>query len=146
NWIRSAVATNMPYDQFVYELMTASGSTLENPAANYYRISREPKDVMENMTQVFLGTRFNCNQCHDHPFERWTQTQYYELSGFFASGGRKAGSGPDEEVIFSRATSPPVVHPGTGEAVRASCPFGDPEATDPPADPRLRLAKWLTSP
>ena len=70
NWIRRAIATNVAFDKFVYQLMTANGSTFENPAANYYRISREPKVVMENMTQVFIGTRFQCNQCHDHPFER----------------------------------------------------------------------------
>jgi hypothetical protein len=74
NWIRNSIATNQPYDQFVYQLMTASGSTYENPAANYYRIAREPREVMENMTQVFLGTRFQCNQCHDHPYERCTQS------------------------------------------------------------------------
>ena len=83
----------MPFDKFVYQLVTASGSTYENPAANYYRISREPKVVMENMTQVFIGTRFQCNQCHDHPFERWTQRQYYELSAYFAGVGRKPGAG-----------------------------------------------------
>jgi len=90
NWIRRAIATNMAFDKFAYQLMTANGSTFENPAANYYRISREPKVVMENMTQVFIGTRFQCNQCHDHPFERWTLGEYYELSAYFAGVGRKA--------------------------------------------------------
>ena len=74
--------------------MTASGRSLENPAANYYRIAREPNVVMENMTQVFLGTRFNCNRCHDHPFERWTQEQYYELSAYFSAVGRRPGRRP----------------------------------------------------
>ena len=76
NWIRQSVASNKPYNEFAKELLTSGGSAFENPAANYFRIAREPKLVMENMTQVFLGTRFNCNQCHDHPFERWTQRQY----------------------------------------------------------------------
>ncbi|MFM7163225.1 MAG: DUF1549 domain-containing protein, partial [Planctomycetaceae bacterium] len=64
NWIRNAIAQNRPYDSWVADLLTANGSTFQNPPANYYRISREPAAVMENFTQVFLGTRFNCNKCH----------------------------------------------------------------------------------
>lgn len=144
NWIRNAIATNKPYDEFVYELLTASGSTFENPAANYYRIAREPREVMENMTQVFLGTRFQCNQCHDHPFERWTQQQYYELSAFFSGVGREPGPVAGEEIIYS--TNPkPVVHPGTGQAVEAAFPFTH-EAVDASlSDGRERVAQWLTA-
>ena len=145
NWIRRAVATNMAFDKFVYQLMTANGSTFENPAANYYRISREPKVVMENMTQVFIGTRFQCNQCHDHPFERWTQRQYYELSAYFAGVGRKAGPVKGEEIIFSLATPTDIKHPSTGETIPAAFPFSsDLDKKNP--DPRVRLADWLTSP
>ena len=144
NWIRRAVATNMAFDKFVYQLMTANGSTFENPAANYYRISREPKVVMENMTQVFIGTRFQCNQCHDHPFERWTQRQYYELSAYFAGVGRKAGPVKGEEIIFSLATPTDIKHPSTGETIPAAFPFSsDLDKKNP--DPRVRLADWLTS-
>ena len=145
NWIRRAVATNMAFDKFVYQLMTANGSTFENPAANYYRISREPKVVMENMTQVFIGTRFQCNQCHDHPFERWTQRQYYELSAYFAGVGRKAGPVKGEEIIYSLATPTDITHPSTGEPIPAAFPFSsDLDKKNP--DPRGRLADWLTSP
>ncbi len=94
NWIRQSLAADKPYDQFVYDLMTASGHSLESPASNYYRIAREPSIVMENMTQVFLGIRFNCNKCHDHPFERWTQQQYYELSAYFSAVGRAPAPRP----------------------------------------------------
>jgi hypothetical protein len=149
NWIRNSIATNKPYNQFAYELMTASGSTLENPAANYFRIAREPKIVMENMTQVFIGTRFMCCQCHDHPFERWTQTNYYELSAFFSSVGRKAGSSVNEEIIYSLRTSQPVVHAGTGQVVAASFPFThegyNPDKTTSPSNQRDQLAGWLTA-
>src|SRR5262249_36452167 len=79
-WIQQAIATNMPYDQFVHTILTASGSTLENPPASYFKILREPQGAMENTTQLFLAVRFNCNKCHDHPFERWTQDQYYHLA------------------------------------------------------------------
>lgn len=145
NWIRNAIATNQPYDQFVAELMTANGNTFENPAANYYRISREPKLVMENMTQVFIGTRFMCAQCHDHPFERWTQAQYYELSAFFSGVGRKPGANAEEEVIFSQPGAQLVLHPKSGKPVEAAFPYKhagiDPQLTDL----REKLANWLVS-
>ena len=144
NWIRRAVATNMAFDKFVYQLMTANGSTFENPAANYYRISREPKVVMENMTQVFIGTRFQCNQCHDHPFERWTQRQYYELSAYFSGVGRKAGPVKGEEIIYSLATPTDIKHPSTGETIPAAFPFSS-DLDNKASDPRIRLATWLTS-
>jgi len=144
NWIRRAVATNMPFDKFVYQLVTASGSTYENPAANYYRISREPKVVMENMTQVFIGTRFQCNQCHDHPFERWTQRQYYELSAYFAGVGRKPGPVKGEEIIYSLTSPTDIKHPNTGETINAAFPFSS-DLDNKAFDPRIRLATWLTS-
>ncbi|MCA8988722.1 MAG: DUF1549 domain-containing protein, partial [Planctomycetaceae bacterium] len=87
NWIREQVAANRPYDEFVREIVTASGSNKTNPAASYYKILRTPEDTMENTTHLFLGVRFNCNKCHDHPFERWTQDQYYETAAYFAHVG-----------------------------------------------------------
>jgi hypothetical protein len=145
NWIRSAIATNKPYDRFVAELLTANGSTFENPAANYYRISREPSAVMENLTQVFLGTRFSCNKCHDHPFERWTQGQYYQLSAFFATVGRKPGSAPQEEIIFPTRIAQPVVNPRSNAAVSPKFPFVHAGAVDAHAELRQQLSQWLTS-
>ena len=145
NWIRNAIATNMPYDQFAAELMTANGSTFENPAANYYRISREPKLVMENMTQVFIGTRFMCNQCHDHPFEKWTQTQYYELSAFFSGVGRKPGATAEDEVIFSQPGAQPVMHPKSGKPIDAAFPYLHAGIDSKLTDPREKLANWLVS-
>ena len=149
NWIRNAVATNQPLDQFVTELLTASGDTLENPAANYYRIAREPDVVMENMTQVFLGTRFNCNKCHDHPFERWTQKQYYELAGYFAAVGYQKGTRADTEVVYALDAAKPVVFPQTNQPVAAKFPFEHPgltlDAATQTADPRVTLARWLTA-
>ncbi len=88
-WIKQAVASNMPYDELVHTVLTGSGSTIENPPAAYFKILRTPEETMENTTQLFLGVRFNCNHCHDHPFERWTQGQYWQLAAFFAQVGRK---------------------------------------------------------
>lgn len=145
NWIRQNLAANKPYDEIVLELMTASGDSLETPATNYYRIAREPREVMENMTQVFLGTRFVCAQCHDHPFEKWTQNQYFQLSAFYGGVGRK--SAPQEsEVIFDLRSPAAVMHGGTGQPAPAKFPFavtGYELAADDV--PRMQLAKWLTS-
>src|SRR5262249_23851344 len=87
-WIREAVASNKPYDQFAYEILTASGSNVENPPAAYYKVLRSPDAAMENTTQLFLAVRFNCNKCHDHPFERWTQDNYYNMAAYFAQVSR----------------------------------------------------------
>lgn len=147
NWIRQSLAENKPYDEFVYELMTASGHSLENPATNYFRIAREPRELMENMTQVFLGTRFVCAQCHDHPFEKWTQTQYFELSSFFGGVGRKGGAQQEAEVIYDLRSPQTVTHGGTGQPAPARFPFPVEGFTaEPGSAPRLQLAHWLTSP
>ncbi len=90
NWIRAQVAANTPYDKFVRAIMTANGSNRENPAAAYFKILRDPAATMENTTQLFLAVRFNCNKCHDHPFERWTQDQYYQTAAYFAQVGLTA--------------------------------------------------------
>lgn len=145
NWIRQSLAENKPYDEFVFELMTASGNSQENPAANYYRIAREPREVMENMTQVFLGTRFVCAQCHDHPFEKWTQTQYFELSSYFGGVGRR-GAGTEAEVVYDLRNPATVMHGGTGQPAPAKFPFAVSGYEAAPSDvPRLQLAKWLIS-
>ncbi|MCA9211677.1 MAG: DUF1549 domain-containing protein, partial [Planctomycetales bacterium] len=72
DWIKQAIASNKPYDEFAYEILTASGSNIDNPAAAYWKVLRDPAAAMENTTHLFLAVRFNCNKCHDHPFERWT--------------------------------------------------------------------------
>jgi hypothetical protein len=151
NWIRESVATNKPYDVFVRELLTASGNSIENPAANYYRIGREPEIVMENMTQVFLGTRFNCNKCHDHPFERWTQRQYYELAGYLAGVGFAKSERPDAEYVFALDKPKPVVFPQINQPVAPKFPFEhagqmSDEQASAEEDVRVSLAEWLTAP
>ncbi len=146
NWIRSAIAENKPYDGWVTDLLTANGSTFQNPAANYFRISREPTAAMENFTQVFLGTRFSCNKCHDHPFERWTQGQYYQLSAYFSGVGRKPGTVPEDEVIYPLRSPVAVVNPRSNQAVPAKFPYEHGgAAVDPKSDLRQQLAQWLTS-
>ncbi len=100
DWIRQSIADNTPYDQFVRELLTAKGSSFHEPAVNYMRVLREPGKISEDVCQTFLGVRFNCNKCHDHPFEKWTQNQYYELGAYFARVNFKKGRQPNEEIVY----------------------------------------------
>lgn len=83
-WIRESIAKNKPLDVFARELIAARGSTYQNPPANWWRANRDTITRAENTAQVFLGTRLNCAQCHNHPFERWTQDDYYDWAGLFA--------------------------------------------------------------
>lgn len=159
-WIEQAVASNMPYDQFAYEILTASGSNLHNPPASYYKILREPTAIMENTTQLFLAVRFSCNKCHDHPFERWTQDQYYNLSAYFAQVGFKKapaagdkkvggtaveGSKPLYEIVFDRGGGE-VKHARTGEVARPKFPYEHSYEARKNATRREELAAWVTSP
>jgi hypothetical protein len=147
-WVRQAVARNQPYDQFVRELLTASGNTSDHTsaAANFLRVNREPNIAAENTTQLFLGTRFNCCQCHDHPFERWTQRQYYGLTAYFATVGVKKGQSEGEEIVFERRDGKEVLHPKSGTAVAPSVPYS--HGVPIPADVSRReaLAAWLIAP
>jgi hypothetical protein len=89
NWIRESIASDKPFDQFARELLTASGSTYANPPANYYRRTRTADELAETTAQVFMGTRMLCAKCHNHPFERWKQDDYYTLAAFFSRLDRK---------------------------------------------------------
>ena len=84
HWIRQSIAENKPLDRFVRELITARGSTYSSPAANFYRPNRDPATRSRAAAQVFLGTRLQCAECHNHPFDRWTQDDYYDWADLFA--------------------------------------------------------------
>ncbi len=146
-WIRDAVASNQPYDEFVRELLTSVGSTFRAPAANFFRVNDDPKLAMETTTQLFLGVRMVCAQCHDHPFERWTQNQYFQLAAFFAAVGTKPGFDSDEQIVYLKREETDFLHPKTNKPV-------DPQyllaSAGMPAirsfdDRREALAQWLTS-
>jgi hypothetical protein len=150
-WIKSNLERNTPLDQFVRDLLTANGSTLRNPAANYYRISRDPENSTETTAQLFLGVRIQCAKCHNHPFERWTQDDYYGLAAFFSRVKRKAGTLPEDEVIYAVNTGE-VRQPRTGKTMKPKAlggPTFDDSAGSPDpnkVDRRQSLANWLTGP
>ncbi len=159
DYIRKSVADNVPYDKFVRGILTASGSTLDNPAAAYWKILRNPQDAMENTTQLFLAVRFNCNKCHDHPFERWTQDQYYNLAAYFTQVGRAEdprykgqrlpgtdveGGKPVVEVI-SDTNAGEIKHDRTGAVSPPKFPYTHKDLPPEKANRRAALAHWLAS-
>jgi hypothetical protein len=145
-WIRDAIASNRPYDALVRELLTARGSSYDNPAANYFRVTREAKPAMEKTTQVFLGVRMVCAQCHDHPFERWTQNQYYQMSAFFSAVGIRAGFEVGEEIVFDQRADYDMKHPKDGRVVKPQFMLASSAAPVPEGPLRREvLAEWLTS-
>ncbi len=149
-WIKANLERNTPLDVFVRDLLTANGSTLRNPAANYYRISRDPQNATETTAQLFLGVRIQCAKCHNHPFERWTQDDYYGFAAFFSRIKHKAGSLPEDEVIYG-ANAGEVQQPRTGKTMKPKAlggpTFDDAGSPDPNRpDRRESLAAWLTGP
>ena len=144
-WIRANLEQDVPLDRFVRDLLTADGSSLRNPAASYYRISKDPESAVESTAQLFLGVRIQCAKCHNHPFERWTQDDYYGFAAFFARVKRKPGGLPGDEVVFL-ADKGEVKQPRTGKPMPPKA-LGGPTYDDPkknPADRREALAAWLT--
>ena len=164
-WIRKEVEANTPYDEFARKILTASGSNKENPPASYFKIHRSADLLMENTTHLFLATRFNCNKCHDHPFERWTQDQYYEIAAFFAQvklerdgknapkqniGGTAVEGAKPLYEIAKDGEDGEVKHDRTGKVMPPAFPYlvkhEKPLAT-PLKQPtrREKLAAWMTA-
>ena len=159
-WIRAELAANTPYDAFVRKILTANGSNREHPPASYYKILRTPTEAMETTTHLFLAVRFNCNKCHDHPFERWTQDQYYQTASYFAqvslqrdpaSGNANIG-GTDVEgakplyEVVADTNQGDVKHDRTGAVALPQFPYPAACQVSDKAPRRLQLAAWLTSP
>jgi len=145
-WIRDSLADNKPYDAFVSELVTARGEVGRHPEVAWYRAVKDPKEQMQDIAQVFLGIRMQCAQCHHHPFDIWSQDDYYSLAAFFSTVGRKAGEQPGEEVVFHRRVAATMTNPNTKKALAPTPLGGEALALQPGDDPRVALAGWLTSP
>ncbi len=137
NWLQDKIARNVPFDEVVRELLGSSGGTFTNPATNYYQVERDT---------LKMGMRIQCAQCHNHPFDRWTQDDYYQFAAFFAGVGRKPGEDPREVIVFNTGGGT-VNHPLKG-AVKDPKFLG--EATTRPIpqgkDRREVVANWLASP
>lgn len=144
HWIEQAVRDNMPYDEFARQLLTASGSTLANPAANFYRTAADVNDCTETASQLFLGVRMQCAKCHNHPFERWTQDNYYGVAAFFNRVQRKKSS-DDNDLFVWASRSGEITQPRTGKTMKPWAPNHG-EMDLPSGDRREAFAAWLTGP
>lgn len=145
-WVRDSLLANKPYDQFVRELLAATGTIIGNPPVAWYKRVKEPKNQIEDVAQLFLGVRMQCAQCHHHPFERWSQNDYYSLAAFFTQVGRKPSGTRGEDLIFHQRGVAKATNIKTGIALNPAA-LGDaipPIAPD--EDPRLKLADWMSSP
>ena len=145
NWIKDRIASNMPMDQIVRELLTAKGGTFVSPATNYYQIERDNLKITENVAQVFMGMRIQCAQCHDHPFDQWTQDDYYSFASFFSQVGRKRGADPRESIIYNR-NSGEINHPIHKKPMPPKFLGGETPEIKKGTDRRKVLADWLASP
>lgn len=145
-YLARAFADNRPFDKVVAELLTGSGDPAMNPAANYYRVARNPQDCAETTAQLFLGVRMQCAKCHNHPFERWTQDDYYGFAAFFARVKQKKPDPKDEREIIFAGDNGEVNHLRTGAVMPPKAPGTAPFQVGADEDRRDYLAKWLTSP
>lgn len=144
DWIRQSVKENKPWNRFAAEIFTSAGSTRQNGALNYFVLHKDPIDISENATQAFLGQRITCARCHNHPLEKWTQTQYYQMANLFARVGVKNGAMGDN-VVFAK-TSGDVLHPRLAKPLPPTPLDGASIPVDAPVDRRAVFARWLTSP
>jgi hypothetical protein len=145
NWIRDSVRANKPWDSMAREIITASGSTLENGAANYYVMHKEPSDLTENFSMAFLGMSITCARCHNHPLEKWTQRQYYQMANLFGRVAMKNGQRSGDVCVY---TSPfgEVNYPRLNKPLNPAPLDGAELLPEAPKDRREHLAEWLTAP
>ena len=137
DWLIAGYRDNIPFDKAVTELLTATGDAAKVPAANYFLAIPVLEDLAETTAQLFMGSRVNCAKCHNHPFENWTQEDYYRIAAVFTRVKRTP-----KGTVVSIAASGETTHPTSGKTL---APFGD-AVTDPKADRRIAFAKWLTKP
>ena len=144
NWLADQIGRNVPLDKMVQTLLGANGGTFKVPQTNYYQNETDTLKVAENVAQVFMGMRIQCAQCHNHPFDRWTQDDYYSFAAFFSQIGRKGGEDYRETIIFNSGGGE-VAHP-VGGRVMAPKFLGGEVPNVAGKDRRIKLANWLASP
>jgi hypothetical protein len=147
DWLHEQIERNAPFDQIVRSLVTAKGNTSANPPANFYRIARDPQNLAETTAQLFFGIRMQCAKCHNHPFERWTQDDYYSLAAFFARVRQKpdpSEGGTGAEYIYADRSGE-VVQPRTGHVMAPKTIGAQPAKAAPGGDRLELLADWLTA-
>ena len=145
-WIRNSLHENKPYDQFVGEIVTATGSPANNPAVTWFREVKDQAAQVEDTAQLFLGLRIQCARCHHHPFEKWSQQDYYGFAAFFSRIGRKKADMPGMDRVFHNRGKASANNPKTNQAVLPTGLGGEPFEIAEEDDPRQYLADWLGRP
>jgi len=145
DWIRDSLLANKPFDRFVREILAASGDIGQNPPVAWYRQVSTMTGQMEDTAQLWLGQRLQCAQCHHHPYEKWSQRDYYSFSAFFSRVGRKAGSQPGEEVIYHKRGAAEATNKKTKQPEKPAGLGSAPASLSPDDDPRQALVDWMTS-
>jgi len=142
-WIRDQIATNRPFDQFVRDIVAASGSMDVHPPVVWYRHVPDNFSRLEDTAQLFLGQRIQCARCHHHPYEKWAQKDYFQMAAFFSQVRTKASSSPDENVVFAAMGQPRAPHPKTGESLKPAGLDGPLRDDSDLRDPREYLVDWM---
>ncbi len=145
NWLSERIAKNVPLDDIVVELLSATGGTVSNPPVNFYQTELDQLKLTENVAQVFMGMRIQCAQCHNHPFDRWTMDDYYGFKAFFSQIGRKNTDDPQEVIIYN-SKSGESRHFVTNAVMKPKFLGGETPELKPGEDRRRVLAEWLVSP
>lgn len=142
-WLRERIAGNLPFNELVKELLSAKGGTFSSPATNFFQIEQDVLKLTENVAQVFMGTRIQCAQCHNHPFDRWTMDDYYSFAAFFAQVKRKPAEDPRERVVFDEGGE--IQNPVTKKNMVPQF-LGGPKPDLKGLSRRESVAGWLASP
>lgn len=150
NWIHDNVKQNVPWDQFVRNIITAQGSSFENGATNFYALHQSPETLTENICKSFMGLTLDCAKCHNHPLEKWTNDQYYAMANMVSRVRAKGWGGDSRNGDGLRTlyvvSSGELIQPKTGKPQPPTPLDGTPLSMDSTEDRRIELANWLTAP
>ena len=143
SWIKESFRQHKPMDEFARELITTSGPLVDAPAGFFYKAVKSPNRMASTISQVMLGIRIECAECHHHPFDRWGQTDFFGMRAFFAQVSYKQSS--RGEMLVAQG-NPVTKHPRTGETIQAFALGTQMPTVNPLNDRRDELANWLTAP
>ncbi len=143
-WMRDNLLANTSYDELVRQILASTGTIVSNPPVAWYKRVKESTTQVEDVAQLFLGVRMQCAQCHHHPFERWTQAEYYHLGAFFSQIGRKPTTVAGEDLIYHKRGIAQTEHRKTRVMLRPAGLGEPPLDIAPDDDPRLALVDWMS--
>ncbi|GIW82835.1 MAG: surface protein [Gemmatales bacterium] len=154
SWIRNAIASDMPYDEFVRGILTATGDETRHAPVVWYKTITRPEQFVDDMAQVFLGQRLACAQCHHHPYEKWSQDDYWGLAAFYGRVGRKTIPRPgsvqnnrvQQDLTIYTMASGSVRNKKNNEVAPLKPLDDDPIEVPSGEDPRQRLVDWMANP